>query len=122
MSTLMGARSVPKISRCYRSLHVYAPRSGPNTPYSRPGPPPLPAAEQKEFEELVRNAQRPAASTAQPQLVKSGNELHPDARRPIQPQFVGDVNPTTGERGGPKQEPVPEGREDWSYGGRVTDF
>ena len=122
MSALMYARNVSRISRCYRSLHVYAPRFGPNTPYSRPGPPPLPAAEQREFEELVRKAQTPAASTEPAPLVKSGNELHPDARRPIQPQFVGDVNPTTGERGGPKQEPVPEGRADWSYGGRVTDF
>lgn len=118
----MNFRNACRISRYYRGLHVHTARSAPNTPYSRPGPPPLPAAEQREFEELVRNAQRPAAAAESSQLVKSGNELHPDARRPIQPQFAGEVNPATGERGGPKQEPVPEGREDWSYGGRVTDF
>ncbi|KAG8681223.1 putative mitochondrial protein, conserved [Ceratobasidium sp. 395] len=121
MSTLVNLRTF-KPNRYYRILHVWAPRTAPNLPYARPGPPPLPTVEQREFEELVRNAQRPAASSDPTVTVKAGEELHPDARRPLTPEFTGDVNPTTGERGGPKREPVPEGRNDWSYGGRVTDF
>ncbi|KAF9653990.1 hypothetical protein BDM02DRAFT_3062867, partial [Thelephora ganbajun] len=50
--------------------------------------------------------------------------IHPDARTPIEPDYEGDVNPQTGERGGPKKEPVKKwGSEgDWSHSGRVTDF
>jgi hypothetical protein len=47
-------------------------------------------------------------------------ERHPDAPKPLKPDFVGDVNPVTGERGGPKTEPLKHG--DWSFGGKVTDF
>lgn len=91
-------------------------------PISRPGPPPLPRKDQKEFEELVKTAARPAAASS-PTLAVSDNtddQLHPDARRSPPPEFMGDVNPVTGERGGPKREPVKHG--DWSYSGRVTDF
>jgi hypothetical protein len=50
---------------------------------------------------------------------------HPDAPVPLKAEFDGDVNPATGERGGPKREPVhrwirDEG--DWSFKGRVSDF
>lgn len=50
---------------------------------------------------------------------------HPDAPVPLAAEFDGDVNPATGERGGPKREPVrrwirDEG--DWSFKGRVSDF
>ncbi|KAJ6440692.1 Extragenic suppressor of kinetochore protein 1 [Purpureocillium lavendulum] len=39
------------------------------------------------------------------------------------PEFEGDVNPKTGEVGGPKNEPLRwGGGGDWSYNGRVTDF
>ena len=39
------------------------------------------------------------------------------------PEFKGDVNPKTGEVGGPKNEPLRwGGAGDWSYNGRVTDF
>jgi len=50
--------------------------------------------------------------------------MHPDARKPVKPDFQGDINPVTGEKGGPKTEPVKKwGNEgDWSHGGRVTDF
>jgi hypothetical protein len=50
--------------------------------------------------------------------------LHPDARESLEPDFQGDVNPVTGERGGPKKEPVKKWSEegDWSHAGRVTDF
>lgn len=52
-----------------------------------------------------------------------GEELHPDIRRSVQPEFEGDRNPKTGEVGGPKNDPLRWGGEvDWSYNGRVTDF
>ncbi|KDQ07195.1 hypothetical protein BOTBODRAFT_192591 [Botryobasidium botryosum FD-172 SS1] len=82
----------------------------------KPGPPPLPAEDQREFEELVRLAGRaPSAKSDVPP-----SELHPDAPRSPPPEFEGDVNPITGEKGGPKREPVKHG--DWSHAGRVTDF
>lgn len=58
--------------------------------------------------------------------IKKGEEFHPNMRRGAPPEFEGDVNPKTGEVGGPKNEPLRwgsgEGRGDWSYNGRVTDF
>ena len=52
-----------------------------------------------------------------------GEELHPDIRRGAKPEFEGDVNPVTGEVGGPKNEPLRWGHGgDWSYNGRCTDF
>lgn len=52
-----------------------------------------------------------------------GEELHPNVRRGAAPEFEGDVNPKTGEVGGPKNEPIRWGASgDWSYNGRVTDF
>ena len=86
---------------------------------SRPAPPPLPRQQQREFERLQRAptvSQQPEAELA----------LHPDARAPLRPDFEGDVNPLTGEQGGPKQEPVRkwggESEGDWSFKGRVSDF
>jgi hypothetical protein len=53
----------------------------------------------------------------------NGEELHPNVRRGSPPEFEGDVNPATGEVGGPKNEPLRWGKDgDWSYNGRVTDF
>ncbi|KAI9889718.1 MAG: putative mitochondrial protein, conserved [Vezdaea aestivalis] len=52
-----------------------------------------------------------------------GNELHPNVRRGAAPEFEGNVNPNTGEVGGPKNEPLRWGHGgDWSYNGRVSDF
>ncbi|KAG6911120.1 hypothetical protein DXG01_003860 [Tephrocybe rancida] len=82
---------------------------------SRPAPPPLPRNQQREFEQLQRAplaADRPEADLT----------LHPDARTPLTPDFEGDVNPLTGEQGGPKKEPVRswggESEGDWSFKGR----
>lgn len=53
----------------------------------------------------------------------TGEELHPNVRRGAKPEFEGDVNPKTGEVGGPKNDPLRWGvGGDWSYNGRVTDF
>jgi hypothetical protein len=55
--------------------------------------------------------------------IKKGEEFHPNMRRGAPPEFEGDVNPKTGEVGGPKNEPLRWGvAGDWSYNGRVTDF
>lgn len=77
------------------------------------------------------------ASTSKPQVNQSpqinqspalkadgkGEELHPNVRRGAPPEFEGDVNPQTGEVGGPKNNPLRWGHQsDWSYNGRVTDF
>ncbi|KAI3317560.1 hypothetical protein HD806DRAFT_514385 [Xylariaceae sp. AK1471] len=44
-------------------------------------------------------------------------------RKGAPPEFQGDVNPRTGEVGGPKNEPLRWGaRGDYSFNGRVTDF
>ncbi|KEF58336.1 uncharacterized protein A1O9_06262 [Exophiala aquamarina CBS 119918] len=52
-----------------------------------------------------------------------GGELHPDVVRRAQPEFEGDVNPRTGEVGGPKNEPLRWGpTSEWTYNGRATDF
>ncbi|TRM69896.1 hypothetical protein BD626DRAFT_20203 [Schizophyllum amplum] len=93
--------------------------------YNRPAPPPLPKEQQREFEELTRRAQTPAAGSGTNQS-EVDLALHPDAPRPVQPEFNGDVNPKTGEQGGPKREPVgrwsDESEGDWSFKGRVSDF
>lgn len=55
--------------------------------------------------------------------IGKGEEFHPNMRRGAPPEFEGDVNPKTGEVGGPKNEPLRWGHTgDWSYNGRVTDF
>lgn len=106
-----------------------------------PAPPPLPKEEQEIFEELQRKStgafstprstpkinqspdSEPASDSAEIKATGKGEELHPDVRYGVQPEFEGEKNPQTGEIGGPKNEPLRWGAEgDWSYGGRVTDF
>lgn len=88
---------------------------------NRPAPPSLPRELQREFEELQRTAQAPLSSTQAFPL-----NTHPDAREPLKPEFEGDVNPITGEEGGPKREPIGRWGQDqggdWSFKGRVSDF
>ena len=55
-----------------------------------------------------------------PNLKTDVGGFHPQYFKTI-PEFEGDVNPKTGERGGPKQDPLRHGT-DWSFNGRVTDF
>jgi hypothetical protein len=112
----------PRIARLLtpqRALTTSVSSYNPRTHFgSTPSPPRLPPKEQKEFEELVRKAQMPLAGTGATDDALSN--MHPDARKPIEPEFEGDTNPVTGERGGPKREPLRHG--DWSFGGKVTDF
>ena len=64
-----------------------------------------------------------SAINARVEATGDGEELHPDIRRGARPEFEGEVNPKTGEVGGPKNEPLRwGGGVDWSYNGRVTDF
>ncbi|KAL8779967.1 MAG: hypothetical protein Q9213_006692 [Squamulea squamosa] len=76
-------------------------------------PPPTNGSQSSTSEEL----------NARVQVTGKGEELHPDVRRGSKPDFEGERNPTTGEVGGPKNEPLRwGGGVDWSYNGRVTDF
>lgn len=96
----------------------------------RPSPSPvkLPAEEQAEFERLQRDAS--VSSAFQPeQLEKDASsdktvkteDVNPGLFRGAKPEFDGEVNPKTGEVGGPKNDPL-RWKGDWSYNGRVTDF
>lgn len=89
-------------------------------PYSSPGPPPLPPKEQQLIDDLIKAAARPAAATTVKGTDVTPPNQHRDFRPPPPPEFEGDVNPVTGEQGGPKREPLRHG--DWSYSGRVSDF
>jgi len=84
----------------------------------RPSPPSLSREEQQEFEDLLRKAQTPLST-------KEDLAFHTDSPRSDKADFDGDVNPETGEEGGPKTEPVQQwgqGEGDWSFKGRVSDF
>lgn len=99
-----------------------------------PSPPKLPKEQQEEFEKLQRIANSQAAIdefNAKVQEADNSNSddtasktdiggFHPQYFKTV-PEFEGDVNPVTGERGGPKQDPLRHGN-DWSFNGRVTDF
>jgi hypothetical protein len=109
-----------------------------------PSPPRLSKDEQEIFENLQKQSTgafstpksaEPTTTTtntastdgqkleAQIKAKGEGEELHPHIRRGAKPEFEGDVNPKTGEVGGPKNEPQRWGTQgDYSYNGRVTDF
>jgi hypothetical protein len=106
---------------------------------ARPSPLRLPAEEQAEFERLQREAEAALSShttiTASQASPPSSEAVSADGstmaagslaggiRQGAPPEFEGDVNPRTGEVGGPKNEPLRWGSEgDWSYNGKVTDF
>lgn len=115
-----GAFSTPKPSVTINStISESSPAS--SSPVSRPRPQinQSPASE-PEIDIEVEAVNARVAATGE------GEELHPDIRRGAKPEFEGDVNPKTGEVGGPKNEPLRWGstgdRGDWSYNGRVTDF
>ncbi|GJD02218.1 Duf1674 domain-containing protein [Colletotrichum higginsianum IMI 349063] len=65
-----------------------------------------------------------APNTPTPTVAATDEDtMHPNYVRGAPPEFEGDVNPRTGEVGGPKREPLRWGAAgDWSYNGRVTDF
>ncbi|KAI8088731.1 uncharacterized protein BX664DRAFT_331247 [Halteromyces radiatus] len=83
------------------------------TSLNRSGP--IPLGDKKKQKEMLDLIRKKAQKDAQDQ-----DGLHADARTPLTPEFEGHVNPKTGEVNGPKNEPVKH--NDWSFGGRVTDF
>ncbi|KAI0596913.1 hypothetical protein F4775DRAFT_562412 [Biscogniauxia sp. FL1348] len=111
-----------------------------------PSPPRLPPKEQAEFERLQRTANTQEGfnpSATDPELSSAnlastaatasasgtgraedlGDAMSTPLRRGAPPEFEGDVNPRTGEVGGPKNEPLRWGAQgDYSFNGRVTDF
>ncbi|KAA8650760.1 hypothetical protein EYZ11_008286 [Aspergillus tanneri] len=135
-------------TRAFSSYPALRNSAGGNSPFAfgrGPAPPRLPKEEQEIFEELQRKSTgafstprtapkinqsphsesepAPETKTAEIKATGKGEELHPDVRVGIQPEFEGEKNPKTGEVGGPKNEPLRWGAGgDWSYGGRVTDF
>lgn len=92
-----------------------------------PSPPRLPAEQQAEFERLQKLSRgsfsQPPAHEDNPDDARATPDdmLHPDVRRGAPPEFEGEMNPKTGEVGGPKTDPL-RWPGDWSYNGRVTDF
>ena len=87
-------------------------------PGNAPAPPRLPEQEQAEFEALIREAQERAARD----VARGAGAADPFFENE-KPEFTGDVNPKTGEAGGPKNEPLKWGSKgDWSFNGKVTDF
>ncbi|KAH0827907.1 hypothetical protein J3R83DRAFT_3536 [Lanmaoa asiatica] len=123
----MQATTLSRLRLLRPSKLLLAPSRGLASGLNRPSPPPLPREQQREFEELQRAAQMPLSSpsSSRPEA-EAELALHPDARKPLKPDFEGDTNPLTGEQGGPKTEPVRKWVErddgDWSFKGRVSDF
>ncbi|KAI9142061.1 hypothetical protein BKA69DRAFT_1037928 [Paraphysoderma sedebokerense] len=77
-------------------------------------PAPLPLGDreaQKQFKQLIQEREKELEDVSQ----------HPDAEKEPLQKFPDDVNPTTGERGGPRG-PEPTRFGDWERKGRVTDF
>ncbi|KAH6639946.1 hypothetical protein BKA67DRAFT_633072 [Truncatella angustata] len=111
------SRLLPSFTRriARPSIHSISRRAYATNPFGRgPSPPRLPSEEQAEFERLQRSA-----NTQEPLDPVSNLPL----RKGAPPEFEGEVNPKTGEVGGPKNEPLRWGHSgDWSYNGRVTDF
>src|SRR4051794_6377499 len=114
----LKAEMRPRILTTNLRTVLASPPLRPYKSFNRPAPQPLGDKDaQKEFQDLVRRGEEATS--------RDGDEeaLHPDVRRRPRPDFEGDTNPATGEKGGPKVEPVKVYVEgDWSFGGRVTDF
>ncbi|KAI2777590.1 DUF1674-domain-containing protein [Daldinia loculata] len=117
--------------------------SNPNPFQFTPSPPRLPPDQQAEFERLQRTANTqegfnptsspdfssPASSNPSTTAAAAAAPAVEDdlpsipLRKGAPPEFEGDVNPKTGEVGGPKNEPLRWGPAgDYSFNGRVTDF
>ncbi|KZP34613.1 hypothetical protein FIBSPDRAFT_846703 [Athelia psychrophila] len=122
---LSAFRQSPRFSPGFRRLAGQPVRMMASGTFNAPAPPSLPREQQREFKELLRSAQAPLSASTSKADAEAELALHPDARKPLKPEFEGDINPKTGEEGGPKREPVRQwidGDGDWSHKGRVTDF
>ncbi|KAJ3341936.1 hypothetical protein HDU93_003757 [Gonapodya sp. JEL0774] len=134
------SRPSPSPTCSYLPSRVF---SSPPDRFSRPGPIPLgDKAAQREMDALIED-RNPSIQLVAPSGIRGEREeelgpgesheevvaaadslqeeRHPDAERePLLP-FENDVNPRTGERGGPKG-PEPTRYGDWERKGRVIDF
>ncbi|KAK2742799.1 putative mitochondrial protein, conserved [Myotisia sp. PD_48] len=137
MSLVLRYRFLPRPSTGWRCLSTSTSLASQQNrfPSNRPSPPRLPKEDQEIFEELQSRSTGAFSSPIQSQPENNleqaptinasgkGEELHPDLQQGAKPEFEGEVNPKTGEVGGPKNEPLRWGAaSDWSYNGRVTDF
>lgn len=102
----------PLFPKNISSINYTSLRHHSNSNLNRPGPIPLPAEDQAEFEMLQKQAEERARILNKHPQAPEEKDKHRD--------FEGDVNPVTGEIGGPKQDPLIHG--DYSFNGRVTDF
>ncbi|CAI5756760.1 unnamed protein product [Candida verbasci] len=135
---MLSRFSIRSINRSiiYGSFRFYSPP--PSKFDFQPGPPKLPKEQQEEFENLQHIAQTQIVidefndklaeanreepnNTNAPNLSKD-NDIGNFAYFKTIPEFEGDVNPKTGERGGPKQDPLKHGDNEWTFNGRVIDF
>lgn len=108
-------RTVMILSRRLSGFRAPAKQLRLSSNYNKPSPPLLPPEEQREFEKLQKDAQTVTLSD-------DNNDMHKDTvREARRTEFEGEVNPQTGEVGGPKREPL-RWQGEWTYGGRATDF
>lgn len=129
--TILKLNSMIRLGNRCLNRRLYSQKFG----SAKAGPVPLPKEEQEEFEKLQRLANSQAAIDEYNKSVTLGKSQGDDPdnspqnlktdiggfqNNKIIPEFEGDVNPKTGEIGGPKQDPIKHG--DWSFNGRVTDF
>ncbi|KAI1123075.1 hypothetical protein F5Y10DRAFT_252613 [Nemania abortiva] len=95
--------------------------------------PPASAQQSQPSASASTSSTTPSSSTATTTAAAAAKGGHTEAslagqaptplRKGAPPEFEGDVNPHTGEVGGPKNEPLRWGAGgDYSYNGRVTDF
>lgn len=116
--------TAPRILSC-SCMSTSTRSAAPSSFTTRPGPPPLDRASQREFEELQRRVNAPASKPApgttgaettavitdESKVDEQTLTMHPDLRKPPPPLFEGETNPTTGEIGGPKREPLVHGEQ-----------
>lgn len=130
-SSLFGGPAPPRLPKEEQELFEKLQKQSTGA-FSQPKETPTPTSTPN-LRMKINQSPDSAASESEPTIrfengkeIKKGEEFHPNMRRGAPPEFEGDVNPKTGEVGGPKNEPIRwgsgEGRGDWSYNGRVTDF
>ncbi|KAB5528037.1 hypothetical protein GE09DRAFT_1150070 [Coniochaeta sp. 2T2.1] len=95
------------------SRHTTTPTPTPSSP-----PPAASSSQPKPTAQAAQGVEEVVLASADGEATFSGG-----IRKGAPPEFEGEVNPKTGEVGGPKNEPLRwGGKGDWSYNGRVTDF
>ncbi|KAH7627221.1 hypothetical protein B0T09DRAFT_271156 [Sordaria sp. MPI-SDFR-AT-0083] len=87
------------------------------------GTPTTPASPENNSKHVTQPASENTVATQAPVIEDASQTFSGGIRKGAPPEFEGDVNPKTGEVGGPKNEPLRWGAGgDWSFNGRVTDF